>query len=122
MPDGLLHCLDGIHIEWMHVILLTAFVLVIWVLWKVQRGFNSVDLRDLILGEDGKASWSKMSAMGGWCVGTWIVVYLTMHDKMTLPFYLVYFCVVIGSPMAFAIINLWKGQPPAAPEAKGDNP
>jgi hypothetical protein len=89
----------------MATFLVIGLVLTLWILWRVQRSTKNIDFVDWWIGPDGKASWSKAAAMGGFCIGSWIVIYLTLHDKMTEMFFLFYFAICVGSPVAFAIVN-----------------
>src|ERR1700742_3212483 len=91
------------------VILFLIVALAIWLLWKAQKLFREVELVDLILGEDRKASWSKIAAIQGFVIGSWAFIYLTLHDKLTEMYFLIYFAVCVGSPIAFGIINVIRG-------------
>lgn len=89
----------------MEVLLFIVLVVTFWLLWKAQKFAKEVELVDLILGEDRKASWSKMAAIIGFVIGSWVIIYLTVHDKLTEMYFLSYFAVCVGSPVAFAMVN-----------------
>lgn len=95
------------------------FAMILRILWKVQRTVAKVDFADWLVGPDGKASWSKASAIGGWLVGTFALVYITMAGKVPdgyPTFYLIYFVVVIGNPAAMDLIRRWRPLPSDQPE------
>lgn len=82
----------------------------LWVLWRLQRSDKKIDFMDLLIGLDGKASWSKMCAIAGFFVGTWVVVVKTLAGTFTSEDFLIYFAVCIGSPVAFGVISMRAGQ------------
>jgi len=84
----------------------------IWLLWKVQKVAKEVELKDLILGPDRKASWSKIAAIIGFVIGSWVIIYLTLHGNLTEMYFLSYFAVCVGSPVAFAIVDRGKSHEP----------
>lgn len=99
-------CLSG-RVDPLSALLFIGAFWMLWILWRIQRSpkYHQVDLVDLIIGPDGKASWSKMAGIGGYMIGSWIVVYQTLHDKLSDFLFLSYFAVCIGSPVAFAVIG-----------------
>lgn len=113
----LLDCIAGVTINPMGALLLIGTLFAIWVLWRLQRSVkrSDIDLGDLIVGPDGKASWSKIAGIGGFMLGSWIMVYLTLHDRMTEWMFLIYYAICVGSPIAFAIIGQRSGNTPPAP-------
>ena len=110
----MIECLTAIKINWMMIALVIGVLLMLWVMWRVERATNGVNFSDVIIGPDGKASWSKMAAIGGFFIGSWIMVYLTMSGKLTEFFFLIYYAICIGSPVAFAIIG--RRGPPDPPQ------
>lgn len=102
----IIDCLYG-RFDPMTGLLLIAVLWFLWICWKVQRSprYKNVDFVDLILGADGKVSWSKMAGIGGYFIGTWIVVHEELSGKLSDAMFLSYFAVCIGSPVAFGIIN-----------------
>lgn len=114
----MLDCIAGVTNNWMPVFLAVGVLVSLWMLWRVQRAVNGVDFKWLILGPDGKPMWSKMAAIAGFMVGSWVMVYVTIAGKVPeglVLLFLCYFAICIGSPMAFAIINAWKGTPAIPP-------
>jgi ABC-type Mn2+/Zn2+ transport system permease subunit len=96
--------------EVMSIFIFVALAFTLWLLWKAQRIAREVQLTDLILGPDRKASWSKMAAIIGFVIGSWVIIYLTLHDKLTEMYFLSYFAVCVGSPVAFAMVNRGKNR------------
>lgn len=97
---------------------LILFTLVIRILWRVQREVAKVDFADWLIGPDGKASWSKAQAIGGWMVGTFCMIYITIAQKIPdgyATFFLIYFIVVIGNPAAMDVIRRWRPLPSDTP-------
>ena len=104
---------------------LILFILILRILWNVQRTVAKVDFADWLVGPDGKASWVKASAIGGWIVGTFCMVYVTVVGKVPdnyIELFLVYFLIVVGNPTAMDVIRRWRPLPtdtmpitPAAP-------
>ena len=103
--DTCLDTLGKLFLSPMEVLLFLIFLTSIWLIWKAQKVASEVKLQDLILGPDNKASWSKIAAIIGFVIGSWVVVYLTLHDKLTEMYFLFYFAICVGSPVAFAIVN-----------------
>ena len=97
---------------------LVLFLLLMRVLWNVQRTVAKVDFADWLIGPDGRASWVKASAIGGWIVGTFCMVYVTMAQKVPdnyIELFLVYFLIVVGNPTAMDLVRRWKPLPSDAP-------
>lgn len=75
----------------------------LWGLWRMyQRG---VDPADLILGQDGKASWSKITAIGAFLVISWAVVVMAVSGHLSDTLLLGYAAVYSGVPVAMQLIN-----------------
>jgi hypothetical protein len=109
-------CITGL--DWMSVSLALFVLWAIYILWRVQRTTNHVDFRDWWVGKDGKAEWSKAAAILGFAIVSWVVVYVTVHEKVPdglAWILLIYLAACVGSPVAFAIINLRQGNPMPQP-------
>jgi hypothetical protein len=92
----------------------TALVL----LWKVQRNVkNHVDLSELLIDADGRASWTKITAIGAFLFATWGFVVLVERDKMTEALFGLYIAVYSGAPVAyrFAAMRLPPQSQPSEP-------
>lgn len=78
-------------IDKMPILLLIAVILIVWMLYKAHRGPNSFDIKDLISDTiTGKVSLLKFAQAGSFFVTSWMIVYLTLHDKLTEPELLIY--------------------------------
>jgi hypothetical protein len=75
----------------------------LWALWHLIR--RGVDPTDLIVGDDGKASWSKIAAIGAWLVISWVVVVMAVAGKLSDAVLLGYAAIYSGTPIAFQIVN-----------------
>lgn len=73
----------------------------LWVLWKVQRSPKPVDFVDLILDDAGKASWSRIMAIGGFLFSSWVMAHLELTGKMTYEFFGLYFGVCVGGAVYY---------------------
>lgn len=51
---------------------------------------NPVSLIDLLLGDDGRASKAAFVMFGAFTLSTWVIVYLTLNDKLTEGFFTIY--------------------------------
>ena len=85
-------------------------------MWRIQHAFTGIDFADWFRGANGKASWKEAQGIGGFMVGTWCIVYITLAGKVPDGYALVlliYLAVCIGSPTAIQIINrLFPGSGP----------
>ncbi len=77
----------------------------LWCLWRVYRSPNSLDPVDLVVGEDGKASWSKLAAIGCFLVVSWAVVVVAIAGRLSDGVLLGYAAVYSGTPVAFQLVN-----------------
>ncbi len=75
----------------------------VWALWHLIR--RGVDPSDLIVGDDGKASWSKIAAIGAWLVVSWVVVVMAYAGKLSDAVLLGYAGIYCGTPVAFQLVN-----------------
>jgi hypothetical protein len=96
--------------------LLLGGLLILYILFRVQRETNQLDFSDWLRGTDGKASWSKAAAIGGFMVGSWCLITITLAGKVPDGYWLLfltYFAIVIGNPAA---IELVKQRDPRSPQ------
>ena len=76
------------------------------VLWKVQKNVkNKVDLSELLIDADGKASWTKITAIGAFLFSTWGFVVLIERDHMTEALFGLYIAVYSGAPVAYRLAS-----------------
>lgn len=78
------------------VIALTSLVL----LWHWTRSHPNFDLADLITGDNGRVSSTKLLQTGGWIVGTWGFVTLIQQGKMTEWYFAGYMGISFGVRVA----------------------
>jgi len=82
-----------------------------WVLHRRSLNHNSkIVLDDLLLGDDGKMSKSAAVMFGSFVLTSWVIVFLTMTDKLDS----VYFAAYIAAWVIPAVTRLIKGN--AAPD------
>jgi hypothetical protein len=115
----LLDCIAGLVVNPMACVLLIALLVAAWVLWKVQTSPKHIDLVDLLVDTDGRASWTKITAIGAFMMSSWAFAYLTMHDKMSDFLFLSYVAVYSGAPVAYRIIAAKSPTPPPAAPVGG---
>ncbi|MES2349138.1 MAG: hypothetical protein V4641_16375 [Pseudomonadota bacterium] len=97
-------------VDWMLTILAASTVLGVVILWRRQRdAMVAFNLFDLIM-EGGKVSKIAFSYMVVLAVTTWIVIYLTIRDKMTEGIFLAYGGLWVTPLVARMVSN--KSDPP----------
>jgi hypothetical protein len=88
-------------------------------MYRVQRDTADLNFSDWFRGANGKASWKEAQGIGGFAVGTWCMVYVTLSGKVPDGYafvFLIYLAVCGGIPTAIQIINrVWPGNGPAIP-------
>ena len=104
----------------MVVAFLVLFGWILRILYRVNKSVtNDLDFSDWLKGPDGKASWNKGAAIGGFVTGTFCMVYVTIMGKLPdgyTTFFLAYFVVVIGNPAAFDLLRRWRPLPSDQPD------
>lgn len=103
-------CVRDFGLDTRSIVLSVGALLAAWILWRLQKSSKQIDFMDLLVTGDGKASWSKMTAIFGFLVGTWVVVVKTLAGTLTDEMFLIYYAICIGSPVAFGIISMRAGQ------------
>jgi ABC-type phosphate transport system permease subunit len=87
------------------VVLMPAFLIF---MYRVQRDVKDLNFADWFRGPNGKASWKEAQGIGGFVVGTWCMIYVTLAGKVPDGYallFLIYLAVCAGIPTAVAIIN-----------------
>lgn len=84
----------------------------LWGLIRLHGRPNAFRIEDLLIGPDGRASWSKITAIGAFVVSVWVMVALTNQGRMTEWIFAFFVTVYSGVPVAFALIQQ---RSPAAP-------
>jgi hypothetical protein len=92
------------------ILMIAALILVItaiiYVLIKRDRSIAShINLEDLLLGEDGKLSKAAAVMMGAFAMTTWLMVYLTLGNKMTEGYLAIYVGAWIAPTVARLIVG-----------------
>lgn len=75
---------------------------------------SRIDLDDLLLGEDGKLSKAAAVMLGAFLVTTWMMVWLTLREKMTEGYLAIY----VAAWITPTVTKLVKG-PATTPPAGG---
>jgi hypothetical protein len=76
--------------NWMVFVLVVAIGLIIASFWRAQRDPNNAfNFFDLLL-DEGKLSKVSCLVMGAFTVHTWIMIHLTLSDKMTEGYLTIY--------------------------------
>lgn len=68
---------------WLQAFFLIGAILILYTFWKVQRGDNRIDFKDILIGDDGKASGSKIMQLGAFLASTWGFIYIIVHNTLT---------------------------------------
>jgi hypothetical protein len=104
MSSIFLQCITGLHVNFMMLAFVCGLIVTLWVLWRVQRSPKNIDFVDLLLDTDGKASWTKITAIGAFAVASWAFVALVQQGKMTEWLFGLYIAVYSGVPVAYKFI------------------
>lgn len=95
------------------MILILALV-VLLIAWAIERRSRSdkslISLDDLLIGDDGKMSKPAAVMFGSFALTTWVIVYLTINDKLTETFFGAY----LAAWVAPAVVRIFKGPGAAA--------
>lgn len=111
-------CLTGLHINFMMIVFVIALIVTLWVLYRVQRSDKNIDFVDLLLDTDGKASWTKITAIGAFAIASWAFVAIVQQGKMTEWLFGLYIAVYSGVPVAYRFIaSRQPADPPPTPGA-----
>lgn len=87
----------------MAILLAAAVVYIALVLMKRSRSDSSrLDLEDLLLGDDGKMSKAAAVMMGAFAMTTWLMIFLTLNNKMTEGYLAIY----VGAWIAPSVARL----------------
>lgn len=82
------------------VILAVGVVLYLW-----QRDGNTFDLKDMLIGVDGKTSLHKFGQATALVISSWGFITLVQHDRMTEWFFIGYMSVWSGVNLAKTIFS-----------------
>lgn len=76
--------------DYLQALLVISILFAVYVLWRLHRARNRLDLSDFIVGEDGTLSASKLFQFGAFLVSSWGFVYLIVHDRFHEWYYGLY--------------------------------
>lgn len=118
MTAGSSLVVGGYSVDWMVVVLVLVLMAVIYEFYRAQRdeSFASFNLYDLIM-EGGKLSRSGVVMMGAFALTSWMMINLTLNNKMTEGYLLAYG----GMWVAPGLTRIVKGPVPP-PEKPGIPP
>ena len=92
--------------QWLSMaVLLFGAIISIFVLWDISRSQHPFRVADLLVDSDGKASWTKITAIGAFFIASWVVVRMTIDAHMTEWLFGFYVCVYSGAPVAYKLIS-----------------
>lgn len=119
MDNVVARCLNAVSVNWPSMFLIVGVFVALVLLWKVQRNVkNHVDLSELLIDADGRASWTKITAIGAFLFSTWGFVVLIERDKMTETLFGLYIAVYSGAPVAYRLAAARNPQPPTTEDPK----
>ena len=72
---------------------------------RSRSGASAINLDDLLLGEDGKVSKAAAVMMGSFAGTTWVIVYLTLCDKLTEGYFAAYLAAWVAPSVTKLIVN-----------------
>ncbi len=89
------------------------FLLIVRMLWKIQKVANGIKLEKLILEDNGDPSWTKMSGIGAWFVATFVVVHSELRGEVAqgmILLLLVYAGIyTLNRTAVWALSKFWPG-------------
>lgn len=123
MKEALITFIDSIHLD-VGGLFITglSWILMFW-MYKAHRS-QKLDWSELVTAKNGnKVSLTKFLQLVGGVTGTWIVIYTTLHNKLTYDILLVYLTYVGAIDGWSKFVSAKYGVLPAPrEETKGDSP
>lgn len=80
-------------VDYSGIMVLLLIVLLISLIWNLNKKEGSFDLNDLFVDTNGKASTSRISAVVALILSSWAFVHLTLNDKLTEWFFAGYMAI-----------------------------
>jgi hypothetical protein len=71
----------------------------VWTLIRLQR--RGVELVDVILDEKGTASWTRICAVGGFLISTWVVAHQELTGRLTDAVFGLYLGTFVGGAVIY---------------------
>lgn len=92
------------------VIMIAALVCVLLFLVRImflrnKDDSSAINLDDLLIGEDGKLSKSAVVMLGAFVMTTWVIIHLTIVDKLTEGYLTIYAGAWISPTVTKLIFN-----------------
>ncbi len=93
--------------QYLMPIMLVAIILLIGrsLLARSRDKKSKIDLDDLLIGEDGKLSKAAAVMMGAFAMTTWMMVFLTVAEKMTEGYLAIYGGLWVGPTVTALIVK-----------------
>jgi hypothetical protein len=95
------NCLPSLDIGFGGLLLAFGVVFALWVLWKIQRSPKPIDFVDLLVDEAGKASWTRMGAIGAFLFSTWVIAHRELNGTLDAAFFTTYVGAFVGGAVAY---------------------
>lgn len=70
-------------IDYSAMMVLMLIVILVGLIWNLNKSDGTFDLNDLFVDVDGKASTSRISTVVALILSSWGFVHLTLNDKLT---------------------------------------
>jgi hypothetical protein len=93
-----IHDIGGRHV--MYAVLFCATLVILWTLERRSRSNASAFRFDDLLTEDGKTSKAACVMFGAFALSTWILIFLTINEKITEGYFGAYLAAWVGPAVA----------------------
>lgn len=93
------------------VLAIAAIAVLVSLIRRGRAVHSSINLEDLLLGEDGRISKAACVMLGSFLMTTWVIVFLTYTGNLTEGYYTAY----LAAWVAPTIAKVFKSQPVQAP-------
>lgn len=112
-PPDVIQWVTGGHLNDSEFLFVVALFVLLRTLWSAKR--RGLDLTDLVVGEDGKLSWSKLLACTCGVVTTWGFIVKTLDGSMTEWYFNGYSAICFGASVWMKYLASRFQPPPAMP-------
>ncbi len=95
----------GLNLQQFKLVMALALVLVSLLIWRSlskrdRSAHSSLNFDDLLLGDDGRMSKGAFVMLGAFATTTWMMIYLTLTEKITEGYYGIYSAAWIAPTVA----------------------
>lgn len=90
------------------VLAVLVVLLAVALINRHRNASSPLNLEDLLLGDDGRLSKAAAVLLGSFAMTTWVIVYLTVNDKLTEGYFIAY----LGVWVAPTVTRLIGARPP----------